>query len=379
MRVALICPNSLPCPPIRSGAIELLLHRMAPYLARLGHQVTVFSIQDRSLPNREILNHVSYIRYPKARYIKEVSKYLKREFFDVIHIYNKFQWVKEIRKCSPKSRLVLSFHNLRLGHFADDEVSMEVINTVDHFVTVSQFVAKDMNTRYPASSGKTTSLYTGEDPFRYIPHYSHEGQSITSYMKHRLGIPQDYRIVLFVGRLVEYKGCHLLIQAMKNVQKHFPKTALVIVGSRWFGDKKMTDYINGLLKSAAKLKHFHFTNFIPVDQIPRIYTMSDILVCPSQWEEPLARVHYEAMAAGLPVVTSHRGGNPEIIRNGTNGFVVSRYNQSDEYAKAICQLLEKPQLCVKMGRANRKLIEQRYNFKQYALNLSKLYKKIING
>lgn len=42
MKIALICPDSLPCPPIKSGAIELLIDRMAPYLSRLGHAVTVF-------------------------------------------------------------------------------------------------------------------------------------------------------------------------------------------------------------------------------------------------------------------------------------------------------------------------------------------------
>lgn len=52
-------------------------------------------------------------------------------------------------------------------------------------------------------------------------------------------IPHDYRIVLFVERLVEYKGCHHLINAMRYVKEKFPKTALVIVGSKGFGNKLM--------------------------------------------------------------------------------------------------------------------------------------------
>ncbi|WP_139305814.1 glycosyltransferase family 4 protein [Paenibacillus sp. GP183] len=107
------------------------------------------------------------------------------------------------------------------------------------------------------------------------------------------------------------------------------------------------------------------------------YSMSDIFVCPSQWLEPLARVNYEAMAAGIPIVTSNRGGNPEVIIHGKNGLVVDQYDQPKAFAKAINKLLEDKKLRVKMGNLNRKLIRERYNFEKYALNISNLYMKIL--
>ena len=56
-----------------------------------------------------------------------------------------------------------------------------------------------------------------------------------------------------------------------------------------------------------------FTGFIPPSEIPQYYNLGDIFVCASQWEEPLARVHYEAMAAGLPIITTDRGGNEKYL------------------------------------------------------------------
>ncbi len=377
MKIALICPASLPCPPIRSGAIELTIDRSAPYLARMNYDVTVFSIQDRSLPNSEKVNGVKFIRYPKATYIKDVLDHLNKEFFDLIQVYNNHQWIWGIRKVARKSILVLSLHNLRLGHTTDDNKSKQIINTADYIVTVSKFLASDLLKRYKEASGKLTAIYTGEDPWRFTPRFTPEGQNITYQMKQELGIPDDYRIVLFVGRLVDYKGCHHLIQAMKYVQERHAKTALVIVGSKGFGNKGINDYISELKASAAEIsKHIYFTNFIPVNQITNYYTMSDIFVCPSQWEEPLGRVLYESMAAGLPVVAANRGGMPEVISNGQNGFIIEQYDQPLAYADAINKLLDNEELRETFGKRNRSLICERYNFGQYALKLKEIFKAL---
>lgn len=379
-KIALICPDLLPCPPIRSGAIELLIDRLAPYLARLNYHVTVFSIQDKSLFNHERVNGVEFVRYPKKTYFQRLLVHLENEFFELIQIFNNQQWIQAVKKATPKSILFLSLHNLRLGHIIDDDKSLQIINTVDHIITVSKFLARDIINRYPSSSKKITNLYTGEDPSHYIPHFTPNGQKVASRMKQAMGIPHDYQIVLYVGRLVKYKGCNYLIKAMEKVRKQFPKTALVIVGSSWFGNNRKTEYISQLQKEAAKIEKFiYFTKFVPVNQISKFYTMSDIFVCPSQWEEPLARVIYEAMAAGLPVVTTKRGGNPEVIINGKNGFVIEQYNQASAFAKVINKLLSDKKIIKNMGNINRKLVCEKYNFQQYALNLNKIYSHYLEG
>jgi spore coat protein SA len=254
---------------------------------------------------------------------------------------------------------------------------MQIIKTVDHLITVSHFLARDILSRYPTASGKINTLYTGEDPFRYIPHFSQEGQHIARQMKQELGIPFNYRIILFVGRLVEYKGCHHLIQAMKNVLEHFPDTALVIVGSKGFGNTEISEYIAELKTSAEKISnHIYFTNFIPVNQISNYYTMSDIFVCPSQWEEPLGRVLYEAMAAALPIVAANRGGIPEIISDGQNGFIIKHYDKPLAFAKSINKLLKDEKLMRHFGDINRDLVCKRYNFKNYAFSLAEIYSEL---
>ena len=376
MKIALICPSSLPCPPIRSGAIELLVDRIAPHLSRLGGQVVVFSIQDPLLPSVEKINGVDFVRYPKDNYIHDVLSHLNKEYFDLIQVFNNQEWIEPIKRTSPASRLILSLHNLRLGYTTDDVRSIQIIKTVDQLVTVSRFVAQDIIHRYPLAVGKTTVLYTGEDPARYVPHDSQEGKKVKERLRGELGIPNEYPIVLYAGRLVKFKGCHLLIEAMKEVKKQYPRVALVIVGSKWYGEVEITPYIEALIKDAREVGDVYFKHFIPANDMPPYYIMSDIFVCPSQWEEPLARVHYEAMAASLPIITTNRGGNAEVINPGKNGLVIDRYDQPSAFAQAIIQLLQYPLLCEKMGRNNRDLVEKKYNFQQYSQQLFGLYKKI---
>jgi spore coat protein SA len=374
MKIALICPDSLPCPPIKSGAIELLVDRMAPYLSRLGHSVTVFSIQDPSFSNDERMNGVRFIRYDQSSYFSDVRSYCENQLFDVVQLYNRPDWVEEMKRAVPTARVYLSLHNLLINHEMQDQAALHAFELADHLITVSKFVAEDIIKAIPTVSSKITTLYTGEDPKRFTPHFTMEGKKIAEKLKRELGIPPGYHVVLFVGRLLPKKGCHHLINAMRLVIRKHPKTALVIIGSKWYGDRTISNYVTKLQSRALSVSSFiYFTNFIPVDRLPGYYTMSDILVCPSQWQEPLARVQYEAMAAGIPIISSNRGGNPEVVLNERNGYIIDLYTEPEAYARAIIMLLNNREKRVKIGRANRKLITDRYNFEKYAQRLSNLY------
>jgi spore coat protein SA len=377
MRVALICPPYLPCPPIQGGAIELLVSRVSPILAELGYNVTVYSIRNSSLPDVEVVKKVTYIRVPKNNYLREVLHHLSQNSYDLIQVYNEPRWVSTIKKALPKSTVVLSLHNLLLGQRTGDQASRQAVEKADHIVTVSKFVAHDIKRQYPEASRKMTALYTGDDPKLYNTRYSPKGRMISEQWKSKLGIPKNFTVLLFVGRLQPKKGIHHVVDAMRFIKEKHPQTALVIVGSSSYKNKNDTDYVRTLKEKAANIsEHIYFTSLIPADKLPVYYTMSDMLVCASQWEEPLARVQYEAMAAGIPVVTTKRGGNTEIIQHGKTGYVVERYEDPKAFADAIMQLLKNPKARERIGKTNRALIVNKYNFKQYARNISAVYRKI---
>ena len=78
---------------------------------------------------------------------------------------------------------------------------------------------------------------------------------------------------------------------------------------------------------------------------------------------------YEAMAAGLPIITTDRGGNAEVIRQGENGFVVKDFNRPEAIAERIRYLLDNKHIAKKLGMSGRKIVETEYNWERVANQL----------
>jgi spore coat protein SA len=159
----------------------------------------------------------------------------------------------------------------------------------------------------------------------------------------------------------------------KILEKH-PDTVMVFIGSKWFGDNEVNNYVRHLYTLGAMYpENVQFIQFVQPKNIPTLYAMSDIFVCSSQWQEPLARVHYEAMACGLPIITSNRGGNPEVIDEGRNGKVVNNFEEPLAYAEAINSLLDSSGKRNEMGRYGRSKAEREFSWNTVAGNLLRVY------
>lgn len=377
MRIALICSDKGPCPPVKGGAIQLLISRVAPILAR-KHDVTVFSITDPALPAREIYQGVNYKRFPQKTFLDHVCKKIAGKNFDVIQVFNRPEWIPKLRKTSHDSAIILSLHNLFRTLKADKATANTGLIEADKVLTVSRFVAKDVLKQFPQLHDKVQALYTGVDLNEYAPVWSKKGQSWRNQIRRRYGIADTDPVLLFVGRLVPYKGAHLLVDSMETILKSHGNARLLIVGSKWYADNSPNPYIKQLKKTARKIsKHVIFTSYVPVKEIPKYYAAADLFICASQWQEPLARVHYEAMAAGIPIITTHRGGNREVIDAGKNGVVIKDYENPMQFAKESISLLSNEQRRHKMGMYGRRLVQKFFNFDRVADDLHSVYQSLI--
>lgn len=377
MKIALICSDRGPVPPIRGGAIQLLIHKVAPILAK-KHKITVFSVTDAHLRPVERKNGVLFIRYSQQTYIEEICRHLQSHRFDIIEVFNRPQFVPLIAKASPRSKIILSIHNILFGTSAlDDATAGRVLACTDKIVTVSRFVAGDIERKYPQARHKVKTIYSGVDINEYEPSYTKKGKRIGGKIRKLLNIPNDAFVLLYVGRLVSYKGCHVVIQAMKYVLGKYPNTHLVIVGSKWYGENGESGYIKKLRLLAKPYRdRIHFTQYVPVQQVPLFFTSANIFICASQWKEPLARVHYEAMAAGVPIISTKRGGNPEVMKAGKNGIVIKDPKDPEPFAEAIGYLLKNKALRHKMSRNARRLAVKKYNFARVAHDLESVFKTL---
>jgi glycosyltransferase involved in cell wall biosynthesis len=252
---------------------------------------------------------------------------------------------------------------------------MKVLASVDKIMTVSNYMGRTITKRFTKAKSLVKTVYSGFNINTYIPSWTPEAQSIREKLHKKYGI-EGKKVILFVGRLSDKKGPHVLIRSMKQILMQHKDAVLVIVGGKWFSDNTVDDYVRSLYRLARPYgKKIIFTKYIPNDQMPHHYLMADVFVCSSQWQEPLARVHYEAMGAGLPIITTNRGGNPEVIKHRNNGLVVKGYTKPSAFAIDINYMLSNPTEAMRMAKNGRNFVKSNFTFEHVAKRLNAVYTK----
>ncbi|ABG58171.1 glycosyltransferase family 4 protein [Cytophaga hutchinsonii] len=150
---------------------------------------------------------------------------------------------------------------------------------------------------------------------------------------------------IFVGGIGPRKGVHYLIQAWKEL--NLPGAELLLVGIDLFPQ--------GWLKEQIKDANIRFVASVPHHQLPQYYASADCFVFPSL-AEGLALVQLEAMACGLPVITTPNAGAENIIKEGENGFLIPVRN-IEALKEKILYLYEHPHEKQQMRLAARKTAE----------------------
>jgi glycosyltransferase involved in cell wall biosynthesis len=149
---------------------------------------------------------------------------------------------------------------------------------------------------------------------------------------------------LFVGRVGPRKGVHYLLQAWQ--QLNFPDAELWLVGTNDFP-------ANWLSRYEDQLRH---TPCVPHAMLHHYYTRASVLVLPSL-VEGLALVQMEAMACGIPVITTENAGGADILTDGVEGFIVP-VRDVDALKAKLEWCYRHPDELAEMGRAARRRAEQ---------------------
>ncbi|GGO06425.1 glycosyltransferase [Saccharibacillus kuerlensis] len=180
--------------------------------------------------------------------------------------------------------------------------------------------------------------------------------------------------VLFVGRLVEVKGCAYLIRAMAKVQENHPETELVIIGD---------GPLHGELEqmAASQLKRYRFLGTQPPNVVREWMNKARVFSVPSiraenGAEEGLGMVFLEAAAMGLPVASFATGGIPEAVEHGKNGYLANErdWKQLGSY---IDRLLSEPELWRSFHEHGRERVVRQFDLYEQTRKIEELYKMVI--
>lgn len=182
------------------------------------------------------------------------------------------------------------------------------------------------------------------------------------------------RKVLFVGRLVEKKGCEYLIKAMAKVQAHYPDIELLVIG-----DGPLRAELEALAKQS--LQFYSFLGLQTSDQVKVWMSQTSVLVAPSVTTsdgdtEGLPMVILEAQAMGLPVISTCHAGIPEAIVDGKSGFLVQE-GDWEAIAHQVEVLMNNADVWQSISHQAKQSVSTNFNLKTQISKLEDIYWNLI--
>jgi glycogen synthase len=190
-------------------------------------------------------------------------------------------------------------------------------------------------------------------------HIIHGGTDIERFLGVRKRDDRSEHLkLLYAGQLVRHKGVHTAIEAMARLvnQRRINEVTLTLVGS---GHPDYEVFLQDVVNRERLNDFVTFHKPVSREEMPTILEQFDVLIFPSTYEEPLARVTQEAMAAGLVVVGTTTGGTGEILRSGETGLTFAP-EDADGLAEQVTRLLIDPDLRCRLARAGRQTVLENF-------------------
>jgi UDP-glucose:(heptosyl)LPS alpha-1,3-glucosyltransferase len=189
------------------------------------------------------------------------------------------------------------------------------LRSARHIVAISARGKSEIERLYGPPPDRVTVVYNGVDLTRFHPENRRRWREDT---RNELGIPAEAWLIAFVGSGFERKGLGPLLESVGRL--HDRRVHVLVAG------KGRTEAYR---KTAARLGLGEAVTWIaPRPDVERIYAAADAVALPAKYE-PFGNVHLEALASGVPVLTSRVAGGAEVVRDGISGAVISTIAAED--------------------------------------------------
>jgi len=215
------------------------------------------------------------------------------------------------------------------------------------------------------ASDRVHVLYPGVDTERFRPQPDHR-ESI----RREMGLSPEASLITLVGRFQQVKGHDVFLAAARLIAQRDPEVRFGVAGENIFGVSADEAFKQRVLSTAegdaALRERTHFLGWVA--QPERLIAASDIVVCSSRFES-FGMAPVEAMASGVPVVSTNVGGTAETIVDGETGYLVPPA-RPDLIAERVLALLDDETLRERMGRAGRQWVLDNFSIGRYVAGFS---------
>jgi UDP-glucose:(heptosyl)LPS alpha-1,3-glucosyltransferase len=364
------------------GGAELYIKRLAEGLAGSGHEVHFFASSWKtkseesgiifhkvpSLDFFSLTSLLSFLFFLKIR--------LKKEKFDIIHSFERTpsqhiyragdgchkEWLfQRARHRGFLKKMMMRFSPLHICLLLIEKKIFEKGN-YQYIIANSKMVKENIMKHYGVPEEKIRVIYNSVDRERFSSEHKEEMRIKT---RKEYKIDSNDTLISFVGSGFERKGLGFAIRAVKALQDR--KYKLIVVGKGSIGKYEK------LAESLSVRDQIIFTG--PLFDTSPIYAASDVFLLPTLYD-PFSNASLEAVASGLPVITTKMNGASEIIMEGENGFVIKDPRDIKEISQKINLSLNLDR--EKFHRVNEGILKKFIQNSDVEETIS-LYQEVING
>lgn len=209
-------------------------------------------------------------------------------------------------------------------------------------------------------------IYDGLDLERFRPTRGRDD------VREELGIPREAPVVGVVGNIQEWKGQHVLLEAMVDVVRPYPQAVALVVGGAHRSGRAYADSLRKFVAERGLTRNVVFTG--ARQDVPDIMNAMDVIVHSSVRGEPFGRVIIEGMSVGRPVVATRAGGVPEFVHDGIDGLLVQPGDPA-ELARVLIRLLEDAEFRRRLGRGAEQAVRN-FSLEHHVEQMTRLYDRI---
>jgi len=292
--------------------------------------------------------------------------------FDLVHAHDWLvAYAGRVLKHAYKLPLIATIHATEYGRNQGLHNDLQrYISDVEWWLTYeawrvivcSHYMEQELKRVFQLPADKIRVVPNGVDLSRY------QHRETANLSRDFFAAPNE-KIVFFVGRLVQEKGAHILVDAVPKVLHYYPQAKFIIAGKG-----PALEYLKNKARDMNIYEKIYFTGYIDDRTRDFLYKEADVAVFPSTYE-PFGMVALEAMAAHTPVVVSDVGGLGEIVQHEVNGLKCYPGNPNS-LADNILRLLHEPELAKKLAERAYQDLRKFYTWDEIAYKTREVYTEV---
>ncbi len=327
---------------------------LKPHIDKMGIEVIeVCGIADKSLD---------------ISAVGALKRIFKREKPDIVHTHASMS--ARIAAKLAGAKIVYTRHSVfpppaKISHGIGKKINGFVNNFLSDGIIAVAEAAKENLTDTGVDAKKITVILNGVEGLKDAD------EAEKTQLRKRFGVNEGEKAVSIVARLEDIKGHKYFVEAADEILKSGINAKFFIAGTGSYENE-----IKAQIEHLGLEDKVIMTGFI--SDVDKLMSITDVQANASYGTEATSLALLEGMSIGIPAVVSDFGGNPGVIKDGVNGFVVPKKN-SEQLAAALKKLLNDDALYKKLSDGSREIFKETFTAAAMTRNTENLYTSVLNG